>query len=325
MKKIKILVTGCAGFIGFHLSNKLLKYNKYNIFGIDNINSYYDVKLKKDRLKILNQNKNFKFSKIDLTNSYLIKKNFKANNYDVVINLAAQAGVRYSIENPSVYLSTNVNGFFNILDASRENKLKHLIFASTSSVYGASNKFPLSENLHTSKPLSFYAATKKTNEVMAYAYSNIYNLPCTGLRFFTVYGPYGRPDMALFKFTNLIKSNKKIDLFNNGNHYRDFTYIDDIVDGIVGIIETPSQDKIPFNVFNIGSNKPKYLKVFLSTIEKIIGKKAKINNKKLQKGDVFKTHASISKLYKKSGYKPKVSIQQGIKNFIEWYNQYYNK
>ena len=236
-KKENILITGCAGFIGFHLSNTLIKSNKYNVYGIDNLNNYYSKKLKNHRLNILKKNKNFfKFSKADISNKTKLSSIFKKHKFHIVINLAAQAGVRYSIENPETYYKSNINGFFNILNCSLEQKVSHLLFASTSSVYGNTNKFPITENFTTDKPLSFYAATKKCNEVMAYSYSNIYKMPITAMRFFTVYGPLGRPDMSLFKFTKLIKENKKIDLFNNGNHVRDFTYVDDIVDGIYSLI-----------------------------------------------------------------------------------------
>ena len=216
-------------------------------------------------------------------------------------------------------------GFFNLLDACNKNHVKHFVFASTSSVYGHSEKFPLTEDLNTDKPQSFYAATKKTNEVMAYAYSNIYKLPCTGLRFFTVYGPFGRPDMSLYKFTEAIFNDQKIELFNNGNHIRDFTFIDDIVEGVIKVLKKPSKEKIPYNIFNIGSNSPKHLKKFLDLIERELGKKTLIQNKKLQKGDVYKTHASINKIKTYTGYLPKYSIKYGIKKFIEWYKIYHKK
>ena len=227
---MKILVTGCAGFIGYHLCLKLLEKNKHKVYGLDNISNYYDVKLKNSRLKNLKEHPNkFYFHKIDIANFNKLKNNFKKNNYDYVIHLAAQAGVRASIQKPSQYVRSNLTGFFNILEISKIFKIKHLVFASTSSVYGSTKKFPLSEDNNTDKPLSFYAATKKSNELMAYSYSNIHKLPCTGLRLFTVYGPYGRPDMSLFKFTKAIFNSNKIDLFNRGDHVRDFTYIDDVV------------------------------------------------------------------------------------------------
>lgn len=321
---MKILVTGCAGFVGFHLAQKLLSKKNYNVYGIDNLNRYYDVKLKYDRLKVLKKNKNFNFTKLDISKFKKLTKNFKDNKYDYVINLAAQAGVRYSITNPDTYFDNNVSGFYNILQVSKKFKIKHLIFASTSSVYGDQNKWPLKENFSTDKPLSFYAATKKINEVMAYSYSNIYKLPCTGLRFFTIYGPYGRPDMALFKFVKNISSSKKINLFNNGNHYRDFTYVDDIVESIVRLIKKPSKHKIPYEIFNIGGSKPHHLKkTFLKYIEEVLNKKAIINNLPMQVGDVFKTHADTKKLQNKINFKPQTNLNEGINNFILWFKKYF--
>ena len=322
----KILVTGCAGFIGYHLCIRLIEESKYEVVGIDNINDYYDVQLKKNRLKNLKKYKTkFNFKKIDLINEKELIRIFSKNKFDYVVNLAAQAGVRYSIENPKTYLMSNVLGFFNILDVSQKYKIKHLIFASTSSVYGSSKTFPLKESYNTDNPLSFYAATKKSNEVMAYSYSNIFKLPCTGLRFFTVYGPYGRPDMSLFKFTNSLTRNEPIELYNKGDHIRDFTYIDDVVDGIYSLIKKPSKAKIPYNIFNIGSDNPKHLKKFLRIIENNLDKKAKIIKKSLQTGDVYKTHASIRKLKLFAGYSPKISLNKGIKEFILWYKSYIQK
>ena len=320
---MKILITGCAGFIGFHLVNKLLDDKKNFIYGIDNLNNYYDRNL--NRLKILKKNNHFNFNKLDICNKAKLNNFFNSNKVDCVIHLAAQAGVRYSIDNPESYFSNNIEGFFNILDISRIFKIKHLVFASTSSVYGNTKKFPLKETDNTDKPLSFYAASKKTNEVMAYSYSNIYKLPITALRFFTVYGPFGRPDMALFKFAKSIISNTKINLFNKGNHFRDFTYIDDIVSGIQKVISKPSQKKIPYSVFNIGSGKPQSLKLFLSIIEKQLSKKSKKVLLPLQKGDVYKTSADISSLKRKFNFNPKYNIYIGIENFIKWYKGYYNK
>lgn len=323
---MKILITGCAGFIGYHLSKKLLSSHNYTIFGIDNINSYYDIELKKSRIKILkDQFKNFNFKKIDLSDRKNILKLFDEENFTHVINLAAQAGVRFSIENPIPYVESNLIGFFNILDVSRINKINHFIFASTSSVYGDSKKFPLKETDNTDRPLSFYAATKKSNEVMAYSYSNIYGLPCSGLRFFTVYGPLGRPDMALFKFTKSIINGEKIELFNKGNHIRDFTFIDDVTETIAKLINKPSKQKIPFEIFNIGNSKPEKLKSFLSIIEKNLGIKAKVKLLKLQKGDVHKTHANTIKISKKINYRPRTTINEGIKKFVHWYTNFYKK
>jgi len=321
---MNILVTGSIGFIGYHLCELLLRDKKNKIFGIDSLDNYYDINLKRKRLKILKENKNFNFEKLDITNINQLKKNFAKNKYSIVINLAAQAGVRYSIENPNKYFDSNMRGFFNILEVSRMHLIKHLIFASTSSVYGDSKKFPLKESHSTDKPLSFYAATKKCNEVMAYSYSNIYKLPCTGLRFFTVYGPWGRPDMSLFKFTSNILNFKPIELFNKGNHARDFTYVEDIVKSIKKLIIKPPKKKIPFEIFNIGSDNPKTLKYYLKVIEKNLKVKPKIILKELQMGDVKKTHASISKLTNYINFKPKISIETGIFNFVKWFKSYYN-
>ena len=321
---MKILVTGCAGFIGYHVVLKLLSSNKNNIFGIDNLNNYYDIGLKRNRLKNLRKNKKFVFKKLDINNFNGTKKLFSKNKFDVVIHLAAQAGVRYSIHNPKVYFDSNISGFFNIIENSRLNKIKHLIFASTSSVYGDTNKYPLKEEYNTDKPLSFYAASKKANEVIAYSYSNIYKLPTTALRFFTVYGPMGRPDMSLFLFTKAMLKNKKLNIFNRGKHVRDFTYISDVVECIFRIINKPSKNKIPYEVYNIGSNRPKKLMAFLRIISNNINKKPKIIYKSLQKGDVYKTHADTKKLSRAINFRPSTSIQQGIEKFIRWYKIYHN-
>jgi len=317
-----ILVTGAAGFIGYHLIEKTLNKNKA-IIGIDNINSYYDISLKKDRIKKLKENKKFSFFKVDLSNYKKINNIVKKNKIKIIIHLAAQAGVRYSIKNPRTYFESNLEGFFNILEVSRHNKIKHLIYASTSSVYGDSKKFPLNENDRTDQPLSFYAATKKSNEVMAHSYSYIYKLPCTGVRFFTVYGPFGRPDMALFKFTKNIINNHPIELFNNGNHLRDFTYVDDIVNGIYSLINKQSKKTIPYEIFNIGNGTPKKLLDYLKHIEMNLKKISKIKSLPLQVGDIVKTHSNINKLKKYTGYKPKTNIKIGIEKFIEWYKDYY--
>ena len=323
--KKNILVTGCAGFIGFHLSLALLKNKKFCVHGIDNLNNYYDQKLKKDRLKILKKNKEFNFYKIDIENEKKIFSNFKKKQYHYVIHLAAQAGVRHSITAPKPYLQTNILGFFNIINASRIFKVTHFLYASTSSVYGDSKDFPLKENFDTSKPNSFYAATKKSNEIIAYSYSHIYNLKTTGLRFFTVYGPYGRPDMALFKFTKGITENKKIDLFNSGRHVRDFTYIDDVVDSIIKLINPKIKNSNNYEIFNIGSGNPQRLMVFLKAIEKSLNKKPKILFKKFQMGDVYKTHASVAKLRNRIDFKPKFTITRGIEEFVNWYKKYFSK
>tara|TARA_Y100000816_G_scaffold291201_1_gene281857 strand:- start:18842 stop:19807 length:966 start_codon:yes stop_codon:yes gene_type:complete len=321
---MNILITGCAGFIGFHLSVKLLKNKNCKVIGIDNIDNYYDVNLKKKRLKELNKNKKFSFYKINITNNNKVSGLFKKKSIDCVVHLAAQAGVRYSIEDPSKYLDTNIVGFFNIMEQCKENKIRHFLFASTSSVYGDNKNFPLQEHDINNKPLSFYAATKLSNEVMAYSYSNIYRLPITGLRFFTVYGPFGRPDMALYKFAKAIKESKFIKLFNGGNHIRDFTYIDDVVSAIILLIKNPPKKRIPYEIYNIGSSRPETLRNYLSKLENLLGKKAKIKKLKLQKGDVLKTHASISKLKNKTKFKVKFDISSGISKFVDWFNKYYN-
>ena len=319
---MNILVTGAAGFIGYHLTLKLLK-KKINVVGIDNINKYYDTKLKRDRIKSIKNFNNFTFYKVDLVNYKKIDSIIKTNKIKYIIHLAAQAGVRYSIKKPKSYFKSNLEGFFNILELSKNNKIKHLIFASTSSVYGNSKEFPLKEEINTDLPLSFYAATKKSNEIMAHSYSFIHNLPCTGVRFFTVYGPLGRPDMALFKFTKNIIANKPIQLFNNGNHIRDFTYIDDIVEGIYLLIKKQSKKKIPYEIYNIGNGDPKKLIEYLKQIEFNLKNKAKIKKLPLQIGDVIKTHANITKLKRKTNYKAKTNIKNGIASFIEWYKNYY--
>lgn len=320
----KILVTGCAGFIGFHLCLKLCKKKNYNIYGVDNLNNYYDVALKKKRLEILNHqsNKNFKFKKISLeTRSF--NEFFKKKKFDVVINLAAQAGVRYSINNPDAYFKSNLQGFYNLIDISRKQKIKHFIYASTSSVYGDNKKFPLKENFKTESPLSFYAATKKCNEIIAYSYSNIFKLPTTGLRFFTVYGPYGRPDMSLFKFVKGILKKEKIYLNNRGNHIRDFTFIDDVIEYICKIINKKSKDKIPYQILNISNAKPEKLMYFLKLITEKLGKNSNTVFRPLQKGDVYKTYGSNRKISKITKYKPKIGIRSGINKFIDWFQDYH--
>ena len=319
---MKILITGAAGFIGFHLSKKILK-ERFQVIGIDNLNNYYDVNLKKNRVIQLKKYKNFQFYKLDLNQKLKINNIIKKNKIKYIVHLAAQAGVRYSIMKPEAYFKSNLEGFFNILELSRENKIKHLIFASTSSVYGNNKKFPLKEVMNTDKPLSFYAATKKSNEVMAYSYSHIYEIPSTALRFFTVYGPFGRPDMSLFKFAKKILKSEEVPLFNYGDHIRDFTYIEDAVEGIFLILNKPSKDKIPYNCFNIGNGIPNKLKNFLKLIEKNLEKKAKIKNLPLQLGDVKKTHSDISLLKKFSKYQPKTNIKKGIREFIDWYKKHY--
>jgi len=319
---MNILITGSAGFIGFHISKKLLSQD-HTIVGIDNLNDYYEKKIKLDRNKILKSYKNYFFKKTDLNNYKSIENLVIKYKVKKIIHLAAQAGVRYSLKHPGIYFESNLKGFFNILEISRNNNIKHLIFASTSSVYGDSKTFPVAENENTDHPKSFYAATKKSNEVMAYSYSNTYKLPCTGLRFFTVYGPFGRPDMALFKFTKNIIKNNHIELFNSGKHSRDFSYIDDITEGIKLIIDSTPNKKIPYEIYNIGNGETRSLLKYLNEIEKNIGKKAKLKKMPLQIGDIKKTHSNIKKIRDNFGYKPKTDITLGIKNFINWYKSYF--
>ena len=323
---MNILVTGCAGFIGFNLSKKLTNNKSIRVIGIDNLNSYYDKKLKISRLKILKKNKNFTFIKCSLENFKFLKKKTKKYKIDFLINLAAQAGVRYSLQKPESYTKSNLVGFANVLEICRI-KNCNLIFASTSSVYGETNDFPISEKFNTDKPIQYYAATKKSNEVMAFSYSQLFNIKTIGLRFFTVYGPWGRPDMSLFKFTKNIILNKEIEVFNQGRHFRDFTYIDDIVKGILGSIKYINKNKGKknlFDIFNLGRGKSISLENFINWIEVIIGKKAKKKYLGKQKGDIFKTHCDITKSKRQLGYNPKTNFRNGIKKFVTWYRKYYS-
>tara|TARA_Y100000768_G_scaffold383662_1_gene366210 strand:- start:1366 stop:2352 length:987 start_codon:yes stop_codon:yes gene_type:complete len=320
-----ILVTGCAGFIGFHLTKLLLSKNKY-IIGVDMINHYYDVKLKNSRLKELKRisNKKLIFYKCDIQNFKKMDTIFKKYKITKVVNLAAQAGVRDAIRKPKKYLNYNINGFLNILNLCKDYQIKHLIYASTSSVYGLNKKRPFSEKDKTDSQNQFYAVTKKTNELMANVWGQIYNLPTTGLRFFTVYGPWGRPDMALFKFTKNIINGDPIYLHNYGNHMRDFTYIDDIVNGIyLSLKKTPQAPSIS-KIYNLGFGKAVSLKYFLNLIEKYTNKKAIVVNLPMQLGDILKTNADISLAKKELGYKPNTKIDNGLKNFIKWYTNFYN-
>jgi UDP-glucuronate 4-epimerase len=331
---MNVLITGAAGFIGFHLSIYLLK-KKYNVLGLDNLNSYYSIKLKKDRLKVLSNFKNFQFYKIDLSDK---KKLFKALNkkkIDIVVNLAAQAGVRFSIQKPDEYLKSNLVGFCNLLNLIKDKKIKHFLFASTSSVYGKSEKKKFSENDPAIFPIQFYAATKRSNEIIAHSYSYIYKIPMTGLRFFTVYGPWGRPDMALFSFTKNIIAGKKINLFNYGKHKRDFTYIDDVVESIyLALKRVPKKNKkqnlssskdAAFEIINIGGGKKIKLMSFLGEIETNLKKKAKINYLPLQKGDVLETNCDTKKIKSYLNFIPKTNYKVGIKRFIDWYVLYFKK
>ena len=322
-----IIITGCAGFIGFHLTRRLLGFKKYNITGIDNMNNYYPTLLKEQRLKILKviskKNNNFNFNNLDIKNKKKIDDLFNKNNPIIVINLAAQAGVRYSIEKPNVFLEDNILGFMNILEASRKFGTKRLIYASSSSVYGE-NKSPFSEKLNTDNPIQFYAVTKKTNELMANAWSSIYHIENIGLRFFTVYGPWGRPDMALYKFVKKIDNNQKIDLFNYGDHIRDFTYIDDIVEGILKSIQFnfDKNTSVPSKIFNLGSGSNIKLMKFIEIIEKNLNKEAKFNFLPMQQGDIHSSLADLTLSKKLLNYKPKIKPEKGIKYFIDWYKKY---
>ena len=332
------LITGSAGFIGFHTCLKLLRQNK-KVLGIDNLDDYYDVNLKKKRVSILKKEKNFKFIKVDIVDKKKIKKIFDTYKIKNIIHLAAQAGVRYSIKHPEKYIDVNVKGFFNIIDNAKKNKIKHFLYASTSSVYGNNKKYPLKEDFAASHPMSVYAATKRSNELIAHSYSSLYNLPTTGLRFFTVYGPWGRPDMALFKFAKSIINNKKINIFNKGKHERDFTYIDDIVNCIIlALNKIPKRDKLynpknpnpklsycPYRLINVGGNNPLKLSVFIKLIEKNLNIKSKKNYLSLQKGDVVKTQSSIRWTKYLLNYSPRIKPEKGIKMFIQWFKDYYKK
>lgn len=330
----RVLLTGSAGFIGFHLAKHLVS-NNYEVFGIDEINDYYDTNLKINRLKELgifeveqekivsSRNIPFTFMKLSTYNREGIEELFAKNSFDYVIHLAAQAGVRHSIDNPYAYTQSNIEGFLPILEACRTYKPKHFIFASSSSVYGNSDKIPFSENDTVDKPISLYAATKKANELMAHTYSHLYNISITGLRFFTVYGPWGRPDMAYFKFARAIMEERPIDVYNNGDLKRDFTYIDDITKGIKKLLTQPSVQKPSFDIFNIGNSTPVRLMDFISILEEKMGKKALKNFKPMQPGDVYETYASTEKLNNKTGYKPDTPLEKGLAEFAKWYKSYF--
>ncbi|MGY6529666.1 MAG: NAD-dependent epimerase [Cyanobacterium sp.] len=327
---VNILVTGSAGFIGFHLSRRLLD-DGFPVYGIDNLNDYYDVGLKEDRLKCLQKFDRFQFKKLDLGDRTEITQLFNDNSFDIVINLAAQAGVRYSLENPHAYVDSNLTGFVNILEGCRHNPVKHLIFASSSSVYGQNPKIPFAVGDNVDYPISLYAATKKANELLAYSYSHLYKIPTTGLRFFTVYGPWGRPDMAYFKFVRAIESGQKIKVFNYGNMERDFTYIDDVVEGMIRLIDSPPINKedslqsqtAPYKLYNIGNNQPVPLNKFITVIEQALGKTAQKELLPMQPGDVPRTYADVDPLIADVGFKPQTSIEEGISHFVKWYKSYY--
>lgn len=334
---MKILVTGAAGFIGFHLANKLVEQGNI-VVGIDNINTYYSAELKYARLaeagingdaknwhqKVNStKNANYSFVRINLEDKQQLDQLFETEKFDRVCNLAAQAGVRYSIENPQAYIDSNIVGFLNILEACRHNNIKHLLYASSSSVYGNSKKMPLSVTDSVDTPISLYAATKKSNELMAHTYSHLFGIPTTGLRFFTVYGPWGRPDMAYFSFTKNILAKKAIKVFNHGDLYRDFTYVDDIVEGIVKIMNGAPTSTPPYKVHNIGNASPVKLMDFIETIEKALGQEAEKEYHDMQPGDVYKTYADVSELIKDFGYSPNTTLEKGIGEFVKWYNTFY--
>jgi len=349
---MKLLMTGTAGFIGFHLVKKLVNLG-HEIIGLDSINDYYDVDLKFGRLnetgiepneieynKLIESNKypNYRFIKLNLEDNANIKSLFDNENFDMVCHLAAQAGVRYSITNPHSYIQSNIVGFLNILEGCRHNDIKHLVYASSSSVYGLNTKMPFSTQDNVDHPVSLYAASKKSNELMAHTYSHLYSIPTTGLRFFTVYGPWGRPDMAYFKFTKAIFEGKTIDVYNHGNMERDFTYVDDVVDGIMNIVDSEppagnnewscedpglSSSKAPYKIYNIGNNSPVNLMDFIGAIEKATGKEAKKNYKRMQPGDVVSTWADVDDLMRDFNYRPDTPIDEGVKRFADWYRKYY--
>ena len=336
MTNQKVLVTGAAGFIGFHLSRRLCELG-FEVTGIDNLNDYYEPSLKEARLSLLKGQAGFSFHQTDLKDKASLDQLFERVSFDFVVNLAAQAGVRYSLTNPYAYLESNLHGFLNVLEACRHHKPRHLVYASSSSVYGANKTMPFSVHHNVDHPISLYAATKKSNELMAHTYSSLYKIPTTGLRFFTVYGPYGRPDMALFLFTKAIIDGQPIDVYNQGKMKRDFTYIDDIVEVIVRVLPNvptgnpewdsarpdPATSFAPYRIFNIGNNKPVELMTFIEVLEKKIGKPAKKNFLPIQPGDVPETYADIDALEKEVGFRPNTSIEDGVGKFVDWYKAYY--
>jgi UDP-glucuronate 4-epimerase len=333
----KILVTGAAGFIGFHLSRRLLDRGD-TVVGLDNLNDYYDVQLKHRRLEQFEGESGFTFKKLDMAHREPMAQLFEAEQFDAVVNLAAQAGVRYSLTNPFAYVDSNLTGFTSILEGCRHTKVKHLVYASSSSVYGANTNMPFSVHDNVDHPVSMYAATKKANELMAHTYSHLYGLPTTGLRFFTVYGPWGRPDMALFLFTKAILAGKPINVFNNGQMRRDFTYVDDIVEGVVRVIDRIPEPNpqwsgdapdcgtsyVPYKTYNIGNNQPVELMYLIETLEKCLGKTAEKNMMPMQPGDVPATYANVDDLIRDVGFKPSTSIEEGIAKFVDWYHEYHN-
>ena len=335
---MKILVTGAAGFIGFHLVQRLLRLG-HQVTGFDNLNDYYDVSLKEDRLKVLQALGGFVFVRGGLGERSSVESLFEAGQFDYVVNLGAQAGVRYSLQNPHAYIESNLSGFLNILEGCRHTKVKHLVYASSSSVYGANATVPFSEHHSVDHPVSLYAATKKSNELMAHTYAHLFAIPTTGLRFFTVYGPWGRPDMAYFSFTKAILEGRPIDVYNNGRMQRDFTYIDDIIEGIVRVMAhipapnpswnpenpDPATSSAPYRVYNIGNNQPVQLGRFIEVLEECLGKKANKNLLPMQPGEVFVTYADVADLSAAVGFRPDTSIEDGIARFVDWYREYYRQ
>jgi UDP-glucuronate 4-epimerase len=319
---MKILVTGVAGFIGFHLAKKLLESGN-QVYGVDNLNNYYDVGLKQARLEQLLPYPRFTFEYLDISDRSLTANLFAAGDFEVVVHLAAQAGVRYSLENPHAYVDSNLIGFTNILEGCRHSAIQHLIFASSSSVYGKNTQVPFSVEDRVDTPVSLYAATKKANELMAHAYSHLYQIPTTGLRFFTVYGPWGRPDMAYYKFVKAIAEDQPIDVYNYGKMMRDFTYIDDVVTGIIKLIPHRAKSRPPYKIYNLGNNNPVELQEFIATIETLMGKTAQKNFLPMQPGDVITTYADIEELMTDIGFAPATPIAQGLANFVHWYQSYH--
>ncbi len=333
---MKILVTGAAGFIGFFVARKLLERGDI-VVGLDNLNAYYDVTLKKARLARLKTEDKFGFIKLDVANRSGIEKLFTEQKFDRVVHLAAQAGVRYSIENPHAYIESNIVGFLHILEGCRHNEVEHLVYASSSSIYGANTHMPFNVHQNVDHPLSLYAASKKSNELMAHTYANLYQIPVTGLRFFTVYGPWGRPDMALFLFTKNILAGEPIDVFNHGHHKRDFTFVEDIAEGVVRSLDKiatpnplwisdqpdPGTSFAPFRLYNIGNNQPVELLHYIEVLEKCLGRKAEKNLLPLQPGDVPDTYADVADLVDETGYKPNTTVEEGVRRFVEWYLEYY--
>lgn len=333
---MKVMITGVAGFIGSALALRLLERGD-SVYGVDNMNDYYDVALKEARLKRVAADRKFTFEKLDIADRSGMQALFKREKFDAVMNLAAQAGVRYSIENPNAYVDANLVGFGNVLEGCRHSGVTHLVFASSSSVYGANTRLPFSEHDNVDHPMSLYAATKKANELMAHSYAHLYGLPCTGLRFFTVYGPWGRPDMALFKFTKGILAGEPIPVFNEGKMVRDFTYIDDVVEGVVRVIDNtarpnpnwsgnhpdPASSYVPYRLYNIGNNNPVPLMRYIEVLEQCLGRKAKLNLLPMQAGDVPATSANTDSLEHAVGFRPDTSVDTGIARFVEWYREYY--